>query len=65
MKFFLLLLIFFSINAFSQENKTKLFKTSKESIVTKSDSIDIDQYKDLIVISYGKMFERYFEKKSN
>ena len=49
--------------SFSQEkNNAKLFKTSKESIVVISDSIDLDKYKDLIIIPHGKRFAKYFDK---
>ena len=50
-------------NSFSQEkNYVKLFKTSKEATVTISNSIDLDKYKDFIVIPHGKMFTKYFAK---
>lgn len=50
-------------NSFSQEkNYVKLFKTSKEATVTISNSIDLDKYKDIIVIPPGIMFTKYFAK---
>lgn len=57
------LLLVFSGRSFSQEkNNAKLFKTSKVSLVVKSDSIDLDQYKDFIIIPHGKMFNNYIDK---
>src|SRR5690606_30364545 len=53
----------FCNKSFSQEKaKTQLFKTSKQSIVLKSDSIDLDKYNNFIEIPHGKSFKKYFEK---
>lgn len=58
----ILALLVYSI-FYSQENqKVKLFKTSKEVVVTVNDSIDLDKYKDFIVIPSGKAFSDYFRK---
>ncbi|MGQ7947568.1 hypothetical protein [Flavobacterium sp. WC2509] len=52
----------FSINSFSQQNENKLFKTSKTSFVLKNDSINLDNFKEIIMIPGGRMFRKYFEK---
>ncbi|GEM55057.1 hypothetical protein B0A58_10115 [Flavobacterium branchiophilum NBRC 15030 = ATCC 35035] len=52
----------FSINLFSQQNENKLFKTSKISFVVKSDSINLDEFNEIIMIPGGRMFRKYFEK---
>jgi len=61
-KFYLFIILIFSFKSFSQNKDAKFFKTSKESFVVKSDSIDLDEYSDLIIIPNGRIFERYFEK---
>jgi hypothetical protein len=50
--------------SFAQEsNETeKLFKTNVSTLVTKKDSINLDEYKSLILIPGGNQFRKYFEK---
>lgn len=52
----------FTIYSFSQESESKLFKTSKISFVVKNDSIDLDNFNEIIMIPGGRMFRKYFEK---
>jgi len=56
----LLTIFLLPIKSLSQE--TRLFKSSEQSYVVKSDTIDLDKHKDIIVIPGGRMFRKYFEK---
>lgn len=59
LKTLILIVVFTPLKSFSQE---KLFKSSEESYVVKSDTIDLDKNNDLIIIPGGRMFRKFFEK---
>jgi len=49
--------------SYAQNSETdKLFKTTIVTNVTKSDTINLDDYKSLIIIPSGVQFSEYFEK---
>lgn len=47
--------------SFAQTENDNLFKTDEIAIVTKNDSINLDEYKGLILIPGGIQFRKYFE----
>lgn len=59
-KIIILVILFIPLSSFSQEKN--LFKSSKQSFVVKSDTIDLDNYNHLIIIPGGRMFRKFFEK---
>ena len=58
---FIYALILITSLSFAQEENDNLFKTDEIAIVTKNDSINLDEYKGLILIPGGVQFRKYFE----
>ncbi len=60
--FIVFTIISFAITSYSQNSvNPQLFKSQMISNVIKSDSIDLDQLKQLIIIPGGAKFRKYFE----
>lgn len=58
---FIYLFILMSTLSFAQNENENLFKTDEIAIVTKNDSINLDEFKGLILIPAGVQFRQYFE----
>ena len=58
---FIYALILITSLSFAQKENDNLFKTDEVAIVIKNDSINLDEYKSLILIPGGAQFRKYFE----